>query len=69
MKQTKPSILELRSLSPVLDGPVAVPRNSVATNKLPLPGHAELRQRLSRSSQELAAHREIRQLMSFSGKS
>ena len=27
MKQTKPSILELRSLSPVLDGPVAGPRN------------------------------------------
>jgi hypothetical protein len=27
MKQTKPSILELRSLSPVLDGPLAGPRN------------------------------------------
>jgi len=41
MKLTKPSILELRSLSLVLGGPVAGPRNGhsagVATDELPLP--------------------------------
>jgi len=42
MKQTKPSVLELRSLSPVLDRPVAMLtertlRPGVATDQLPLP--------------------------------
>jgi hypothetical protein len=57
------STLELRSLTPVLDGPVAGPRNSVATNRLPLPGHAEtqaaafpLIARTSSSSRNPPAH-------------
>ena len=71
MKQTKPSILELRSLSPVLDGPVAGPRNGRGSLALRRTNSRCLSKAVSKlaarsSSQKPAAHRKKQQLMSFS---
>jgi hypothetical protein len=78
MKLTKPSILELRSLSLVLDGPVAERRNGrgqpgVSTDQLPLPEQGTLDATGSplvaeaSSSSQNAAHELFLQLVVHAG--
>jgi hypothetical protein len=70
MKQTKPAqAMELRSLSPVLDRPVAGLRNDVSTEKLPLPEQGCDAATGLQHVAKAAAHSKHLRLMSSSGNS